>query len=222
MKRTLLTVLAAAFIVGLPLSAQSGKIDIKHLDKLSDKASEYVEVSLSGLPLKWAFKAMAKEEPEAYEFLKHIKGIYVRVIGGEKNKTFTNEDIEAIKKQISVPPWERMVKVRDGSNADINIFLLVDPKTETLKGLIVLVVDGSELVFVNLVGDFDPDKLDLLEGNFGIPSSVNLGGDKKKNSKKSVAVAPQEEKIAKDGEPDPKPTKEETIGVELGQTRDAI
>jgi len=198
MKKTLLTVLAAAFMVGLPLSAQSGKINIKHLDKLSSSAKEYVEVTLSGLPLKWALKLIAKEDPEAYELLKPIKGIYVRVIGGNEKESFSNEDIETIKKQISVPPWERMVMVKDGNEGGINIFVLTDPKTETLKGLVVLVMDNSALIFVNIVGDFDPDKLDLLEGNFGIPSSVKLGGDKKKKDKEPVSATTQEKKTAKD------------------------
>jgi len=219
MKKTLIAALAAVLMVGLPLPAQSGKVDIKHLDKLSSSADEYIEVALTNLPLKWALKLVAKEDPEAYELLKPIKGIYVRVIAGsKKKKSFSNEDIELIKKQISVPPWERMVMVKDGSEGDINVFVLIDPKTEMLKGLVVLVVDDSDLVFVNLVGDFDPDNLGLLDGKFGIPPSTNLGGAKKKkdNDKEPIATTPQKGKTEKDGEPDPKPIKEETTGIELG------
>jgi len=50
----------------------------------------------------------------------------------------------------------------------------------------------------------------LLEGNFGIPSSINLSGDKKKKDKEPVATVPQKVKIS------PKLPKEETIGIELG------
>jgi len=218
MKKNLITALAATFLVGLPLSAQSGKINFNQLDKLSGNSStaQYVEVSLSGLALKLATKMAAKGDPEAAEYLKHIHGIYVRVIELKKKNIFLNGVIEDIKRQISEPPWERLVLVKGEDNENINVSVCIDPKNETLKGLVVLVAQDGELVFVNLVGDFDPDKLDLLEGNFGIPSSVKLGGDKKKKDKESIATAPQKGKIAKDGEPDPKPIKEETIGIELG------
>jgi hypothetical protein len=199
MKKALSTVMTATFIVGLPLSAQSGKINFNQIDKQlgNISASQYVEVSLSGLALKLATKMAAKDDPEAAEYLKHIHGIYVRVIGLKRKDIFPSGAIEAIKRQINEPPWERLVLVKGENKEDINVSVCIDPKKETLKGLVVLVAQDGQLVFVNLVGDFDPDKLDLLEGNFGIPSSVNLGGDKKKKGK------------------EPKPPKEETMDIEL-------
>jgi len=218
MKKALIAALATTFMVGLHLSAQSGKLDFNQIDKQlgSAKATQYVEVSLSGLALKLATKMAAKEDPEAAEYLKHIKGIFVRVIELKKNEIFPSGAIETIKRQINEPPWERLVLVRGEDDEDVNVSVCIDQKNETLKGLVVLAAQGGQLVFVNLVGDFDPDKLDLLEGNFGIPSSIKLGGDKKKKDKEPIATVPQKGKIAKDVEPTPKPTKEETIGIELG------
>jgi len=232
MKKTLLTVLAAAFMVGLPLSAQSGKIDFNQIDKQlgSIKAAQYVEVSLSGLALKLATKMAAKDDPEAAEYLKHIHGIYVRVVEIKKNDSLPIGAVDAIKRQINEPPWERLVLVKGGEgedDADVNVSVCIDPKKETLKGLVVLAVQDGQFVFVNIVGDFDPDKLDLLEGNFGIPpsiipSSIGIGDGKKKKDKEPIATTPQKGKIAKDGKPDPKPTKEETIDIDQGQISDAI
>jgi len=222
MKKALIAALAAIFMVGLPLSAQSGKLDFNQLDKLSSKTARYVEVSLSGLALKLATKMAAKEDPEAAEYLKHIKGIYVRVMDLNRKSSFPNGAVEAIKRQINEPPWERLVLVKDGDNSDVNVSVCIDPKKETLKGLVVLAAQNDQFVLVNIVGDFDPEKLDLLEGNFGIPSSINLSGDKKKKGKEPVAATTQERKTAKDGEPVPKPPKEETIRIELGYVGDTV
>jgi hypothetical protein len=185
MKNTLIAALAAAFLIGPPAMAQSGKIGIKHLDKLSSKASQYAEVNLSGTVLRIAMKLATKEDPELREELKNIKGIYVRAMSFDKEgPSFSTEDIEAIKRQIVMPPWEHLVRAtqkgKGGSDGDIGIYVLADPKTETLKGLVVLAAQDKQLAFVNIVGDFDPDKLDLLEGNFGVPK---MGSGKKKTSK---------------------------------------
>jgi len=165
MKKTLIAALAAGLLIVLPATAQNPRIDIKHLDKPNNKATRHVEISLSGSDLKMAIE---KKDSKLREALKDVNGIFVRVLSLGEKDSISNEDIEAIKRQIK-PPWKPLLLLKGNNNQNANIHVLVDSKTETLRGLVVLFADAHEFTFVNIVGNIEPNKLYLLGGNFGVP-----------------------------------------------------
>jgi hypothetical protein len=170
------TAIALALLLCPPMAAQSAKIDVGSLKRLSDAASECVEVSLDGMALRWALGALKDEdEPEAYNLVKGIKGIYVHAFEFDEDGKFSAEDTEKIRRQIKTPPWERIVSARskkDGEEADV--FFLIDPKTEKFKGLAVLAVEKRAIAIVNIVGSISLEGLSRMEGHFGIPE-LDLG-----------------------------------------------
>jgi hypothetical protein len=179
-----LTALAASMLISLPILAQNFGFDVKHLDKLAKHASEYVVVNISGTTIRLASRFL-KDEPEVYNVMKNIKGIYVRALVFEKDNAYSDEDVEAIKRQIKMPPWEPMVQVIDNKNGEnVNVYISTDPKKDVIKGLLVLVAERRELALINIVGDIDLDKLDMLGGNMGIPKKdyKKMGKEKRQNS----------------------------------------
>ena len=175
--------LAALISIGLPALAQSPKINAKHLDRLSKKAITHVEVELDGRLLKMAVKKMEKEiekeikdidEAEALKKIYgNVKGVYVHVFSFGGQYGYSNEDIEIIKKQITMPPWERPVRVKIIGGGDIAIYLLPDSDKDIIKGLVILVDGYGTLIFINIIGNVNLDDFDKINGNLGMPK-VNL------------------------------------------------
>jgi hypothetical protein len=171
-------ILALPLLLCLPIFAQSPRIDVGHLKKLSDAAVERAEVSLDGVALRWALGAL-KCEPDVYSLTKEIKGIYVNAFEFDADNQYSAEDIEKIRQQIKTPPWERMVSVKSKkSGEDIDVFILVDPKSEKIKGIVVLAVEKREIAIVNIVGNINLKGLTKMGGNFGLPEMELTEGGK--------------------------------------------
>ena len=169
MKYIALITLFASTLMSLPSLAQNPKIDIRHLNRLISKADQHAEVSLSGATLRFAAKAMSKSSPELSEAIKDIKSISVLALGFSKDGSFSQEDIEQIKRQIVIPPWEQLVIAKQKGSGDVGVYVLIDPRTDILQGLVVLAAQDRQLAFVNIVGNIDPEKLHMLSGKMGVP-----------------------------------------------------
>jgi hypothetical protein len=145
-------------------------LDLKHLDKLADKASNKVEVTLDGSVLKMAAKFLSDDnDPDSAKIKKLVnglKGIYVKTYEFEKEGEYSESDIAGIRKQLE-SGWSRIVGIqskKDGDNAEIYL------KTGgTDGGLAILCAGAKELTVVNIVGKIDLDQLSELGGNMGVP-----------------------------------------------------
>jgi len=145
-------------------------LDLKHLDKLADRASSKVEVTLDGSVLKLAAKFLSDEDdPDSAKIKKLVgglKGIYVKTFEFEKEGAYSDSDIAGIRKQLE-SGWSRIVGIqskKDGDNAEIYL------KTGGPDGgLAILCAGAKELTIVNIVGKIDLDQLSELGGNMGVP-----------------------------------------------------
>jgi len=169
MKRTeALLVLALAMVINA--SAQDVKMPVD-LDKLTAKASETTEVTLTGRMLQLAAKFMNDEgDAEAREMVKKLKGIYVRSFQFDKTGEYSEADVESVRSQLKSPLWEKVVGVRskrDGENAEI--YFKTDNNGTQIGGLVIIAADPKELTIVHIDGPLDPNDLDKLGGDFGVP-----------------------------------------------------
>ena len=144
-------------------------LDLKHLDRLADKATQKVEVTLDGSLLKVASKFLSADDPDEARIKKlvaELKGIYVKTFQFEKEGEYSEADISSIRKQLD-SGWSRIVTVqskKDGENAEIYL------KTGSADGgLAILCAGAKELTVVNIVGKIDLDELSELGGNMGVP-----------------------------------------------------
>ena len=177
---TLLALVCAA----APVYAQNARLQIDHLDKLFPRAVETIDVRVDGSLLLMASKFLRSDkadEAAVKEIVQALKGVYVKGVEFDKEGEFTESDVEAVRQQLSAPGWERIVGVRskrDGEN--VEVFLMIN-NDAVIEGIGVLISDPKQVMVVNVVGPLDPDKINNLRGQFGIPKdfALDFGGAKR-------------------------------------------
>lgn len=169
MKRAWLGLIVAG-VLGVPvLAAQDFKLPV-NLDKLAERASESVDVTLDESMLQLASKFLSKEDPDEVQVKKlvgKLKGVYVRSFEFEKEGQYSQSDVESIRVQLKPPQWVRIVGVRSlkGDNSEVYIHRNGDQ----IAGLMVIATEPKELTIVHIDGQINPEELSELGGHMGIP-----------------------------------------------------
>jgi Domain of unknown function (DUF4252) len=184
MLRLISIALVAAVCVATPVYAQNAHLQIDHIDRLFPKAVETIDVRIDGSLLLMASKFLRSDkadEAAVKEIVQALKGVYVKGVEFDKEGEYTEADVEAVRQQLSAPGWERIVGVRskrDGEN--VEVFLMIN-NDAVIEGIGVLISDPKQIMVVNVVGPLDPEKINNLRGQFGIPKdfALDFGGAKK-------------------------------------------
>ncbi len=175
--------IVAAVCVAAPVYAQNARLQIDHLDRLFPKAVETIDVRIDGSLLLMASKFLRSDkadEAAVKEIVQALKGVYVKGVEFDKEGEYTEADVEAVRQQLAAPGWDRIVGVRskrDGEN--VEVFLMIN-NDAVIEGIGVLISDPKQIMVVNVVGPLDPDKINNLRGQFGIPKdfALDFGGAK--------------------------------------------
>jgi hypothetical protein len=176
--------LLAAVCVAAPAYAQNARLQIDHLDQLFPKAVETIDVRVEGSLLQMASKFLRSDktdEAAVKELIQALKGVYVKGVEFDQPGEFSEADVEAVRRQLAAPGWDRIVGVRskrDGEN--VEVFLMIN-NNAVIEGIGVLISDPKQILVVNVVGPLDPEKINQLRGQFGIPKefALDFGGAKK-------------------------------------------
>ena len=162
-------------VMGGVAEAQSIKVP-ESWNQLAAKADEVANINLDRKMLKFAAKFMDMDEgdndAEAKQLVSKLNGIYVRTLEFKEPRTFSDADVEPIRAQLRGPEWSHIVDVNsktDKSRVDIYIKTVND---QTM-GMVILAQESTSLAFIDLDGAINPDDLDKLSGNFGIPKNVH-------------------------------------------------
>jgi len=165
-------------LIALPLAAQDIKMPAS-LERLREKASEVVDVTLDASMLQLASRFLSDkgDQAKAKKLVSGLKGIYVRSFEFDRAGEWEPADLEPLRAQLKTAPWTRIVGVvsnKKGENAEVYI------KSENgqITGLTVIAAEPRELTIVNIVGFVDPDQLADLGGHFGIPRLEKKQGQK--------------------------------------------
>ena len=176
----------ALLCASVPGLGQSGKLELKNLEKLTEKAVKVNDVALDGALLHFASNILGKsDDPDAAQVndvIKGLKGIYVKNFEFDDPNQYSQADVEAIRSQLTGPQWQRIITShtrRTGERDEIYLF----KEGDKVGGVVILVAEPRELTVVNIVGMIDVDKLDKLSGHFGIPDESS-NGPKHKNKNK--------------------------------------
>jgi hypothetical protein len=213
--RTLKTTIRLYILVGLAISsltasvfAQPGKLELQHLEKLSDKAVEVNDVTLDGPMLQLAVGAVQsshdKDTAQLKDVIQGVKGIYVKNFEFEKPNEYSAADVDAIRAQLARPGWSRVVESHDkrqGEHDEIYVF----KDGDKVGGMAILVAEPKELTVVNIVGFIDIDKMGALGGQFGIPEEIkeeSKDKPEKHKAKGSTPAKPDKKEDAHDDEDD--------------------
>jgi hypothetical protein len=168
--------------VAAVLAAQEMKLPAS-IERLSQKATEAVDVTLDASMLQLASQFLSKDDPDQVKVKKlvsKLKGVYVRSFEFEREGEYSASDVEAIRAQAKGPGWERIVNVKSLKGENCDVFLKRDGTA--VGGVIVIAAEPKELTVVHIEGPIDPEELSELGGHMGIPKFVS---DKAKPSKAS-------------------------------------
>ena len=152
-------------LIALMFSA-SAYADPKGQIDFADLSSYYgepkVEINLSASLMNMVGSFAKAEDPEVGEILSNLEFIKVRVynLNGKVDKATAT--IDSVSKTLRADNWETLVTVNDNEdNQKVRIF---SKTTNTvIDGIVVMVVspekEAGEAVFINIVGEIDPDKI---------------------------------------------------------------
>ncbi|MGH9769304.1 MAG: DUF4252 domain-containing protein [Blastocatellia bacterium] len=184
MLKLISTALLAAVCVATPAYAQNARLQIDHLDKLFPKAVETIDVRVEGSLLLMASKFLRSDkadEAAVKEIIQALKGVYVKAVEFDKDGEYSEADVEAIRQQLAAPGWDRIVGVRSKRGGEnVEVFLMIN-NDAVIEGVGVLISEPKQIMVVNVVGPLDPEKINNLRGQFGIPKdfALDFGGVKK-------------------------------------------
>jgi hypothetical protein len=142
----------------------------RNLDKLAERATESVDVTLDASLLQLASEFLSKDnadEVKVKKIVSKLKGIYVRSFEFDKEGQYSMSDVEAIRSQLKAPGWSRIVSVKSIKGENSEVYLKRDGNQ--VAGLVVLSAEPKELTVVNIDGPIDPEQLSELSGHMGIP-----------------------------------------------------
>ncbi len=142
-----------------------------NLDSLAAKASNAIDLSLSGGTLKLAARFLDGQDPEeaaVKKLIDGLQGIYIRSFEFKKDNAWTQADLDPIRNQLRAPEWQRIVGVKESDSGETSeVYLRMEGEKNT--GVAVIVAEPRELTVINIVGSIDLDQLVQLGGHFDIP-----------------------------------------------------
>lgn len=148
-----------------------GALHLPNFDAIADKAVQRVDITLdtSLLGLAAGFLDSSKPDDAATkEVLRGLKGVYVRSYKFDRDFVYPEADVDAVRKQLSGPGWQRLVGVRNSpDHSNVDIFICVDQGRAS--GLAIIASQPREFTIVNIVGAIDLQKLHQLQGKLGVP-----------------------------------------------------
>jgi hypothetical protein len=154
----------------LPLVAQDIKLP-PGIEKLADKASEVVDVTMDQSMLQLAVKFLSDKDPDQAKVKRLVgglRGIYVRSFEFDSPGEYQPSDVESIRAQLRPPVWSRIVGVRSRKKGD-NAEVYLRSDGNQITGLMIIAAEPKELTIVSINGFIRPEDLQELGGHFGIP-----------------------------------------------------
>ncbi len=179
MKQLILKMATVAVFAALPVGINAAEQTEGYVDfgKFTPPSSgQFVEVAVDKPLIALAARLAEKHEPEVAELLRGLKLVQVNVISlSEQNRDQITERIETIRARLTKEGWQRVVSVNNKTES-VNVHLKTRGE-EAIEGAAVTVIDPKgEAVLVNIVGNFQPEKLAEIGDRLGIGRLKKIAG----------------------------------------------
>ncbi len=185
------------FVLALCPLAAFGQARLQlQLDHLKEKAEEVVNVNIDGALLDQGLQLLSSgKEAGETGALSGMQGVYVRSYKFAKPGSYTEADVNSIRKQLSAPGWTPLVEVTEKNGDNVWIYSYVDKGKPA--GMVVLAAEAKELTVVNIVGSLDISKLSKLGGKLGIPA-MKMGPVQKDKPEKEKELEKEKAKTRRE------------------------
>lgn len=164
--------LLVLLLAALPAAAQrtSGYVDLKALGQLDRffERDATMEVNVEGALMRMVVAASRQEDPELADLLSRLDGVYVV---GYRLPPHTMDDFDGLTKRMGDSlrrtGWTVIVRYRDDAESTQ---LFARMKDGQVEGMVVMSVEAGsdQAVFVNIVGDIDPEQIGRIGQKFQI------------------------------------------------------
>lgn len=168
MKRFLIT--AFCTLLSLPAIAQEdalkalpGYVSFGDLDSIYGEAK--VNISIGGALLGFVGAMAKNEDPAVAAIFSKLKGVRVSVYSTEGKAEAALGQVDRVKKSLSSSNWEPIVQVNDDGER-VQIFMKING--DKMDGLVLMAVDDEEAVFINVIGQLDPQELSQVMNKFDV------------------------------------------------------
>lgn len=169
-----LLMIPVASVTAQRIESYPGYFDFRQLEDIVG-AETTLEVNFKGAILKMAAEAARIEDDTLADMLLKLRGIQVRGYTLDRQARKALEDrVGPLASQLARDGWERVVRVRDDN--EFVEMLIRDTTGERVEGMMVFVIGGgdNETVFVNIVGEIDPEDIGRLGRRFRIGALEDL------------------------------------------------
>ncbi len=180
-KLLIVAALLASALVGPALGQQDslldhpGYVDFSELNEIAG-GEPNVEVSLKEPLLNLITNILKNNDEMAAQFISTLSRVNVRVFDSSSIDTdLMASAMSAIAQRLDASSWERVVRVREGSD-HVDIYFRLSDNAEMIHGIAIMVTEPQETVLVNIVGDISPDDISAIGARFDIDelSGVNF------------------------------------------------
>lgn len=163
--------LSAAMAVSLR-AEEPGYVDFGKLNPTSNDR-QFVEVNIKSNLIAMATSLVRQAEPEVAKAIEGIKQIRVNVLElADEGREEMLKKVGDIREKLDKSGWDTVVTAIE-KGQDVRVFIKIKD-AKTIQGVTVTVIEGKQVVLVNLVGDIQPEKLATVGERFNIEPLKHL------------------------------------------------
>ena len=169
-----IVLMCLAAMLALPVMAQedalkdySGYVDFGELGSIFGEPTVQIAVGASLLNL--VSSLSAEEDPDAAALLKRLNGVRVNVYETSGIADGAVDYVKNISADLGNLGWESVVTV-NSDEEQVRIFMKING--DMVEGITVMAVEDTEAVFVNVIGNINPDELGKVMDKF----DIDIGG----------------------------------------------
>ncbi len=157
-------------LLALPAMAQEDELkDLPGYVDFGDLSATYGEpkitINLGGTMLSFVGMMTSSESPETSELISKLKGIRVQIYETDENVDAARDQYSKVKDQLKSDGWEPIVQINE---EDEQVLVYIKMDGGNMEGMTVMVVDGEEAVFVNIIGQLNPAELGKVMESFDV------------------------------------------------------
>jgi len=155
--------LAITFLTGCGITASGLHNHAGYADIDSPywwQADSEINLSLGPLTIgtaRWMIDT--DKDPEIDALLDDVDGVRISVYKVEDNSSVFKDNFAETQANLLTDGWQHVIRVNDDESADYSL-MFIKSNGEIIDGLVVLSLSDDEAVFVNIIGNIQPDSFD--------------------------------------------------------------
>lgn len=150
-----------------PWTRHPGFVDGEPFTALASKHGDLVEVSVTGALLGLVASTVRAQDAELASMIESLAAVSAVIVEIDDDSLGALDRAErALVERMGAGGWSAIARVRDGTTR-VTVWVL--PRGERFEGLTVLVRDGRDVVFTNIAGTIDMQRLQALAGRLNVP-----------------------------------------------------